>query len=1021
MKKNKTKIAIAFLLELVGAVLLALVVALFLDNSMCARQQEASKEKLTLVADMIDDMDETADTLTASFDQLNISKAETVALMARTMDAFEETDAYMEELREIIDVQNLLIIDRQGRVLCSASDAAKDYSLNRFNMLKQVFEAGTEDTAEPFSIEGDENNRYYGAKIDEDTMVVVVRDTEVLQKKIEYGASLAETLDGVRVGQDGFVLAVSPLDYTFLFHPDTDKTGTSAVAAGMDAELLADGVSAYMTIDGETYYCTTGLIDSKYIVCAVPESELISNRNVTVGIVLAIYLLMVTIMILYAAFAAGEASAPTDRKEFRRYMSGKLLIIGVIGVAVIFVMTFFMESLFALSRQSVTNSHRMAETQETLTAEQEEKEYLNEQYNESYLEKARLLAEIVENTDNSVLTREYMQELADALQADSVSYLDMEGRTIASSNRFWSYELSKNEEDQSYEFRRILDGSIIELVQDPMMSDDGVFCQYIGTAIQDENLKTVGLVQISVAANTLQTALANTDLGDVLADIKTGNNGFVFAINNETKVFDYYPDEELMGQSAESYGFTETQLLPGFNDFITIEGVNYYCLSSEYDGEILYIAVPLATLNNMSAPIAGVAFGFSLAWMVLLLLFLTFCISNTGAEAAEDTEFAESDVDLASGREMITVDRGDGKKIRTRSILFRFSTKDIPWEEQTAAQKIGSILEVVLLAASIAFVIMILLADRIFAEDSIMHYILKGSWQKGFNIFAITQCVIICVSVIVISVLIRKILMLFADKLDAKGETICRLISNCIKFAVLIGLFYVCLAQLGVDTSVLLTSAGILSLVVGLGANSLIKDILAGLMIVFEGTFRVGDIVTIAGFRGTVVEIGIRTVKVKEGGGNIKVFNNSSVGDVLNMTKDFSVVACDMSIEYGEDLQYVEEILEKEFPHIREELPAIKEGPFYKGVGELGDNSVNIKIVAKCTEADRIQLDRDLRRALKLVFDKYEISIPFPQVVLNQPETNFHKSSAKMKKKAEKFREEQADASKDVFSEGETQ
>ena len=127
------------------------------------------------------------------------------------------------------------------------------------------------------------------------------------------------------------------------------------------------------------------------------------------------------------------------------------------------------------------------------------------------------------------------------------------------------------------------------------------------------------------------------------------------------------------------------------------------------------------------------------------------------------------------------------------------------------------------------------------------------------------------------------------------------------------------------------------------------------------------------------------------------------------MTKDFSYVAIDMGIEYGEDLRYVEKILEREFPVIKDKLPAIVEGPFYRGISELADSSVNIKIIAKCTEADRIQLDRDLRRELKLVFDKNRINIPFPQIVMNQPTEIHHKTSEYQNRRADEFVKDQAE------------
>ncbi len=121
-----------------------------------------------------------------------------------------------------------------------------------------------------------------------------------------------------------------------------------------------------------------------------------------------------------------------------------------------------------------------------------------------------------------------------------------------------------------------------------------------------------------------------------------------------------------------------------------------------------------------------------------------------------------------------------------------------------------------------------------------------------------------------------------------------------------------------------------------------------------------------------------------------------------------------MVVHYGEDLRYVEKVLQEEFPNIKAKLPAIVEGPFYRGVSELADSAVIIKIIAKCTEADRMQLDRDLRRQLKLVFDKHNINIPFPQVVVNQPTEDIHETTKNQDKQAEKFVEKQNQEFKDT-------
>ena len=117
------------------------------------------------------------------------------------------------------------------------------------------------------------------------------------------------------------------------------------------------------------------------------------------------------------------------------------------------------------------------------------------------------------------------------------------------------------------------------------------------------------------------------------------------------------------------------------------------------------------------------------------------------------------------------------------------------------------------------------------------------------------------------------------------------------------------LKTLGVDTTAILAGIGILGLIVGLGAQPLIADIIAGLFIVFENVFEVGDIIVVDGFRGTVDDIGIRTTKIEDVGGNIKVINNADIKTLVNMTQALSVANCEMSIEYGESLERVEAIL----------------------------------------------------------------------------------------------------------------
>ena len=258
----------------------------------------------------------------------------------------------------------------------------------------------------------------------------------------------------------------------------------------------------------------------------------------------------------------------------------------------------------------------------------------------------------------------------------------------------------------------------------------------------------------------------------------------------------------------------------------------------------------------------------------------------------------------------------------------------------------------------------------------------------------------------------RTALKLLAKPLK-KGKAIVEITCSLVKYVAVIVLLFFVLKAFGVNTSAILAGIGILGLIVGLGAQPLIADILAGLFIVFEGVFDVGDIIVYNGFRGTVKEIGIRTTQILDTSGNIKIVNNSNLKEVINMTNQLSLAVCDIGIEYGESLERVEAIMKNEFPKIKAAIPDIKEGPFYKGVAELADSAVVIRFAALCAEGARYQVERDMNRQFKLAFDKNNINIPFPQIVLNQPIT-FEDATKKQQKEAQSFVQEQKELSKGI-------
>ena len=175
-----------------------------------------------------------------------------------------------------------------------------------------------------------------------------------------------------------------------------------------------------------------------------------------------------------------------------------------------------------------------------------------------------------------------------------------------------------------------------------------------------------------------------------------------------------------------------------------------------------------------------------------------------------------------------------------------------------------------------------------------------------------------------------------------------------------------------------------LTLIIGLGCQSLIQDIVSGLFIVFDDYFASGDMVIIDGFRGKVVEVGLKTTKLEDFGGNIKSITNSSITTVVNMSRLRSVCTIKIPVSYNEDVHRVEALILKEIEQLPSKVPNITEGPVYKGIDSITSSSIEFLVLAFCTEDNRFQVTRDLNREFFLMCKDNDIILPYTQVTVNE-------------------------------------
>ena len=302
--------------------------------------------------------------------------------------------------------------------------------------------------------------------------------------------------------------------------------------------------------------------------------------------------------------------------------------------------------------------------------------------------------------------------------------------------------------------------------------------------------------------------------------------------------------------------------------------------------------------------------------------------------------------------------------------------------------------------------------EPVFAKHVSDNGFIQGLWSDALPAFF--KCTVILTVAIAFGIVLHylgNVKKLGSQKLT----TVFILITNFLKWVVVIISIFLILSAIGLSSEFSAAGAGIVALIIGLGSQSLVADILAGIFIVFEGDYQVGDIVILDGWRGEIKAIGVRTTKLMDAGGNMKIVNNSDIRSIVNQTKEISVAKCVVSTKYEDRIENIEAIISDNLDKIKENIPSIIEGPFYKGITELGASSVDLLFIAKCREQDIYQVQRDLNRQIKILFDDNNIGIPFPQIVIHKGEDDVHQEvSKKTIEKANEFAEKQKELSKDI-------
>jgi len=254
------------------------------------------------------------------------------------------------------------------------------------------------------------------------------------------------------------------------------------------------------------------------------------------------------------------------------------------------------------------------------------------------------------------------------------------------------------------------------------------------------------------------------------------------------------------------------------------------------------------------------------------------------------------------------------------------------------------------------------------------------------------------------SILLVRLLRLAADRIvrfarnsgepavterEKRARTLASLLQTAGGTLVVLVATMMALREIQVDITPLIAGAGVAGLAVGFGAQSLIKDIIAGFFILMEDQFHVGDVIQVAGVSGQVERMNLRVTIVRDLHGAVHFIPNGEIKVTTNLTKEWSQAVLEVGVSYEEDVDRVSHVLTALGQALADDETfgkLVLEPPQVLGIEALADSQVTIRMLAKTLPLKQWEVARELRRRIKVRFDHEGIQVPYPhRVVITRP------------------------------------
>lgn len=780
-----------------------------------------------------------------------------------------------------------------------------------------------------------------------------------------------------------------------------DLRGTFSASEGEVLPAVPDE-DGRITINGTTYISDYRDSESLRFTAAIPADTLLSTRIVSPYLLAALFTLLFILASIYGCFLRTDILNKRVELEYSKNSSADSLLKGFIKRIRLFFMTAavlisllitLLVSLELIDEIRIRNTALLNDVQESFQIVESDSIMATKS---TRIRNFEVLTDfgILISERPELKSREPMASLGLTLEA-FIYLLDKDGSVDLATSDEYDFSMIHDKDSSWYKLNPVLKQQANQV---STSVTDNYFEGSTSLVNAVRRVDKKGLIAF-IYYNTIESTKS------LYTDYEMPKGYSLFAITEKDYTITSSTDGRYTGMNISDIGLKDSVLADGFVGDLSIDGMRCFTVISKNSGIYSCLAVNIEYLVSLYAPLVllTLALGIAAAFVLIILerqimnkelQEILMCDPQWQAESvktqkkssaassdsiakksAADTKTEKKDdanqeKDTGSDENDTFYREQNGELKSQTGALGRWLRFTIPFNKKSADEKLAVVLHI--LAVIVLIILYILYRHSTGIADNTISYLMSEQWIKGLNIYSISYAIMTALFIMVFAILLRRFVLLIGKNFGTRGETIARLLDSFISYVSIIASIAIGLTYLGVNTTAIITSIGIVGLGVSLGAKDLITDILAGISIVFEGEFRKDDIVEINGFRGIVQEIGIRTTKVTALG-NVKVFRNSEVSGVLNLTKRHSFAAVQVQVARSEPLEKIEKIFNKHLPELQKKYPQAASPITIGGILSITAFYRTINIVTTCREDDRIPLEMNLRRDIELLMEREHI------------------------------------------------